>query len=163
MTERLELQNVIDLASRKPASDAILSNAGGGGTFDGMSERVGKLEVRADGIDRRLDGFDVKLDRIDSSLRDIAVAVARLPSKEFLITAILAVVGISLALAVAIAALTFNVADYASKSAAQAEQAKAGPPSASQPIVITLPAPTTPAAAPPTPPPSPAPPASQQR
>lgn len=110
-------------------------SGGGGGTFDGMSERVGKLEIRADGVERRLDSIDSKLDRIDGSLRDVAVAVGRLPTREFLVGAVLA----GLAVALAIAALTFNIADYASKAALQAEQARSPAPAQPQPIIITLP------------------------
>lgn len=125
-------------------TERTIAGSGGGGTYDGMSERLGKLEVRADGVERRLDSIDGKLDRIDGAIRDVALGVARLPSKEALITSILAVVGISLALAIAIAALTFNIADYASKAGTQAEQTKATAPLAPQPIIITLPQPAGP-------------------
>ncbi len=139
------LQRIIALENQTDREiGSVSQSGGGGGTFDSMGERLGKLEVRVDGVERRLESIDGKLDRIDGSLRDVAIAVARLPTREFLVGAVLA----GLAVALAIAALTFNVADYASKAALQAEQTKpAVPAAAAPPIIINVP-PSSPSVAP---------------
>ena len=107
----------------------------GGGPPEGIDGRVTRVETRIDEIARRLETIDGRLSSLDDNL-------ARLPSKEFLATTVIAVSGISLAAALAFAALTFNIADHAARTTQQAEQAK---PSANpaapqpQPIVIVLP------------------------
>lgn len=108
---------------------------GGGGPSDGIGDRVTRLETRIEEMGRRLDGIDRILASVDDKL-------GRLPSREFLATTVIAVSGISLAAALAFAALTFNIADYAAKSAQQAEQAKtaAAAPVPPQPIVVVVPA-----------------------
>ncbi|NJL50648.1 MAG: hypothetical protein HC909_02950 [Blastochloris sp.] len=77
-----------------------LPPGGGGPTSACMEERVAKLEVRADGVERRLESIENKLDRISERL-------ATLPSRDQL----LAIVGIALAVALAIAGITFQIAD----------------------------------------------------
>lgn len=45
-----------------------LKNGGGGGTFDGMEQRVTKLEVTVESIEKRFDGLDRRLDRIEDKI-----------------------------------------------------------------------------------------------
>lgn len=112
-----------------------LPPGGGGPTFDGMDERVAKLEVRTEAIEGRLDRIEAKLDRMTERLDGIAERLATLPTRDQL----LAIVGIALAAALAFSALTFQIADYAAKQAPAPQPAAAVPPP--QPTVIVIPGP----------------------
>ena len=97
-----------------------------------MEERVAKLEVRADSVDQRLERIETKIDSMAEKINQIAAAM---PSREFFMT----VVGIVLAVALAIAAITFQIADYAAKQAPAPQPAAAVAPP--QPTVIVIPGP----------------------
>lgn len=89
-----------------PARVAGLKSGDGGGTFDDMETRVGKLEeiaegtktvlekilARLDGIDGRLDGIDHRLDGIDGKLdvmdRRLGLVEARVTAVETSIIAV---------------------------------------------------------------------------
>jgi flavin reductase (DIM6/NTAB) family NADH-FMN oxidoreductase RutF len=57
-----------------PTSDAIrqaserLKSGGGGGTSDGMEQRIGRLETKMDGVEGRLTSIEVALARIEAKL-----------------------------------------------------------------------------------------------
>ncbi|ARU02994.1 hypothetical protein [Yoonia vestfoldensis] len=63
---------------------AVLNSGGGGGTFDGMEQRVDRLEAKMDLIDGRLRGVEI-------NLATLSERVAHLPSKGFIVTAVVSV------------------------------------------------------------------------
>jgi hypothetical protein len=90
--------------------DISLQSGGGGGTMDGMNERIIRLEERTDLFSKQLDRIVTRLDAMDAKfdlMNEKLTGIAKLPSKEFLIGSLTAV----LAIALAIAALTFTIAD----------------------------------------------------
>jgi hypothetical protein len=156
----------IRMAEDPSANDGnVLQSGGGGGTMDGMNERVIRLEERTDlfakQLDRivtRLDAMDEKLERRFAAMDEKLATLTKLPSKEFLIGTIIS----ALAIALAIAALTFAIADYAAKKATPASPVAAPVAAPQQPLVIVvpslsaLPQAVTPQATPPEVAPSPA-------
>jgi hypothetical protein len=120
----------IRVAEEPSAGDGnVLQSGGGSGTMDGMNERIIRLEERTDLFGKQLDRIVTRLDAMDEKL----AAISKLPSKEFLIGSLTAV----LAIALAIAALTFTIADYAAKKAAPSVPVAA--PAPQQPLVIVVP------------------------
>ena len=111
-----------------------LKSGGGGGTLEGMDARVIRLEERTELFAKQFDRILARLDAMDEKLVALGRDTARLPTREFLIGSLLAVFGAALA----VAALTFNIADYAAKQAVP-EQRQAAAPPVQQPIVIVLP------------------------
>lgn len=74
-----------------------------------MSEqRIANLEARVSGVEGRLDRMEGKLDRIGETLADIRVELASKPSTGTLWT----MVGTMLAVAIAMAGISFLVADW---------------------------------------------------
>jgi hypothetical protein len=100
-----------------------------------MDARVIRLEERTELFAKQFDRMNVRMDSIDDKLSALTRDVARLPTREFLIGSLIA----CFAAALGVAALTFNIADYAAKQAAP-EQRQAAAAPAPQPIVIMLPA-----------------------
>lgn len=90
-------------SSRQSDSTAFLKSGGGSGTYDGM-ERIAKLEARADMADQRLVRIEDKADKILEKL-------GGMPTTNGLWGMIATVIGVGLA----IAGLTFAIADFASK------------------------------------------------
>ncbi|MFM8608467.1 MAG: hypothetical protein ACKOBC_10975 [Hyphomicrobiales bacterium] len=138
------------------ADDISLQSGGGGGTMDGMNERIIRLEERTDLFSKQLDRIVTRLDAMDAKfdlMNEKLTGIAKLPSKEFLIGSLTAV----LAIALAIAALTFTIADYAAKKAALPAPTQATAPAPQQqPMIIVVPslpaAPSLPQPAPVAPP-----------
>lgn len=122
----------IRMADEPSANDGnLLQSGGGGGTMDGMNERIIRLEERTDLFGKQLDRIVTRLDSMDEKL----ASLSKLPSKEFLVGTIIS----ALAIALAIAALTFAIADYAAKKAAPATPAATQAPAPQQPLVIVVP------------------------
>ncbi len=94
-----------------------------------MTERVIRLEERTDQMGKQLERLQSTLDRMDQSLQSVSVNIAKLPDRSFLVTSLIAV----LAIALAVAALTFQVADYAAGRAAAQGQSVGGGPSEKAP------------------------------
>lgn len=131
-------------AAGPPPSASDLKSGGGGGTLDGMDARVIRLEERTELFAKQFDRIIARLDAMDEKM-------SKLPTKDFLVGWIVGV----FAAALAVAALTFAVADYAAKQAAPEPRPAAAAPAQQQPIVIVLPsaalAPQTPAVGQPAP------------
>jgi|GEM_PF-2797564 len=128
----------IRVAEESSASDGnALQSGGGGGTMAGMNERIIRLEERTDLFGKQLDRIVTRLDAMDEKLERrfgfIEGKLTSLPSKEFLIASIIG----ALAIALAIAALTFTIADYAAKKAAPSVPVAA--PAPQQPLIIVVP------------------------
>jgi hypothetical protein len=130
------VHNLYNDDSLANASDRLkatpqLQSGGGGGTLDGMNERITRLEARTELFAKQFDRIAVQLDGIGNKLDVQNLQLAKLPTREFLLTTVLA----AFAVALAVAALTFQVADYAAKQSA----APAVPSAPSQPVVIVVP------------------------
>lgn len=80
---------------------SALPGGGGGGIYDDMDPRV-------DALESRMDRFEGKLDRIGDGLADIRVELAKKPTTAGLWGMIATVIAVALA----IAALSFAVAEW---------------------------------------------------
>lgn len=107
--------------------DTPLKSSGGGGTMDGMNERVVRLEERTELFGKQLERIVLLLDSINAKL-------ATLPSKEFLTASIIG----ALAIALAIASLTFVIADYATSRSTPTAAIQPSAPT-QQPMIIVVP------------------------
>lgn len=77
-----------------------------------MEERVLALEHRMEGVEIRLGRVEDKLDRLAEAVADIRIELAKKPTTG----ALWGMVATMLGIALAIAALTFVVTDYASRA-----------------------------------------------
>jgi hypothetical protein len=111
--------------------DNRLQIGGGGGTMDGMNERVIRLEERTDLFGKQLDRIMARLDSMDEKL-------STLPSKDFLLSSILTSIGVMLAIAIAFGLGTFAIADYAAKKVEPAQQIPIAS-QTQQPTIIVVP------------------------
>lgn len=80
--------------------DRPLQTAGGGGTFDGMEARIAVLEthvehIREDIVELRADVTSLKTDMVDVKvgLATLTERVNHLPSKGFIVTSSLGIIG----------------------------------------------------------------------
>jgi hypothetical protein len=78
MTSRNTVVNAAERFTR--SVDATLKGSGGGGTFDGMEQRVAKLENQFEKLNEKVDTL-----RIDVAV--LKERVGNLPSKGFIVTA----------------------------------------------------------------------------
>ena len=63
--------NLIDISNRwaeRATSPRDLKGGGGGDNYDGMEQRVAKLEATVSSIEKRFDGLDRRLDRIEDKI-----------------------------------------------------------------------------------------------
>ena len=111
--------------------------------MDGMNERIIRLEERTDLFSKQLDRIVTRLDAMDAKfdlMNEKLAGLAKLPSKEFLISSILTSVGVMLAIAIAFGLGTFAIADYAAKKAALPAPTQATAPAPQQqPMIIVVP------------------------
>ena len=70
-----------------------LQSAGGGGTFDGMQERVALLEKRFDRVETKLDSVSDKVSELRVDMGVLRERIAHLPSKGWAVTIALTTIG----------------------------------------------------------------------
>lgn len=76
------------LEASKALPDAALKSGGGDGTFDGMLERVIKLEASTEHLQRDVSDLRGDMKDIRDRLKSVEVKIDHLPSKGFIVSAV---------------------------------------------------------------------------
>lgn len=82
------------LADYQNALDQNLKSGGGGGTFDGMEPRIARLEAHMEHVQADLVVLKTDMGAVKDRLARLEVKVDHLPSKGFIVTALIAMLAV---------------------------------------------------------------------